>query len=96
MIRKLVLTALLLGAAYKYAHVQHGWTWEAPPALDDLAASLVAKKKPQADGRFVCDGRRYCSQMNSRDEAEYFHHFCPETRMDGNHNDVPCEDDTRF
>jgi hypothetical protein len=45
---------------------------------------------------FHCDGRRYCSQMTSREEAEYFLRNCPDTRMDGDHDGIPCENDSRF
>jgi hypothetical protein len=46
--------------------------------------------------RFRCDGRIYCSQMHSRAEAEYFTRHCPGTRMDGDHDGIPCENDSRF
>lgn len=45
---------------------------------------------------FSCDGRQYCSQMRSRPEAEYFLKNCPNTKMDGDHDGIPCENDTRF
>ena len=44
-----------------------------------------------ANGRFTCDGRIYCSQMTSCDEATYFLQNCPGTKMDGNNDGVPCE-----
>ena len=40
---------------------------------------------------FTCDGREYCSQMTSCEEATYFINNCPNTKMDGNHDGVPCE-----
>lgn len=46
--------------------------------------------------RFSCDGRQYCSQMNSRAEAEYFVKNCPNTQMDGDRDGIPCENDSRF
>lgn len=45
---------------------------------------------------FSCDGRQYCSQMRSRPEAEYFLKNCPNTKMDGDHDGIPCENDSRF
>jgi cold shock CspA family protein len=38
-----------------------------------------------------CDGRTYCSQMNSCAEAKYFIRNCPDTKMDGDGDGVPCE-----
>lgn len=45
---------------------------------------------------FSCDGRQYCSQMNSRPEAEYFLENCPNTKMDGDNDGIPCENDSGF
>lgn len=41
--------------------------------------------------RYSCDGRTYCSQMNSCAEAMYFIAHCPGTKMDGDNDGVPCE-----
>jgi hypothetical protein len=38
-----------------------------------------------------CDGRTMCSQMTSCAEATYFIQHCPNTKMDGNNDGVPCE-----
>jgi cold shock CspA family protein len=46
--------------------------------------------------KFRCDGRQHCSQMTSRAEANYFTANCPNTKMDGDNDGVPCENDTRF
>jgi hypothetical protein len=46
--------------------------------------------------RFHCDGREYCSQMTSRAEAIYFISNCPNTKMDGDNDGDPCENDSRF
>ena len=45
---------------------------------------------------YSCDGRQYCSQMNSREEAVFFINNCPNTKMDGDHDGQPCERDSRF
>jgi len=44
-----------------------------------------------AADRTRCDGRTHCSQMTSCAEAKYFLRNCPNTRMDGNNDGVPCE-----
>lgn len=38
-----------------------------------------------------CDGRKYCSQMKSCNEAKYFFKNCPNTSMDGNNDGIPCQ-----
>ena len=44
---------------------------------------------------FNCDGRVYCSQMTSCEEATYFLQNCPGVKMDGGNggrpDGVPCE-----
>ena len=40
---------------------------------------------------FRCDGRQYCSQMASYEEAKYFLKNCPNTKMDGDNDGIPCE-----
>ena len=46
---------------------------------------------PSSPRGFQCDGRKYCSQMSSCEEAKYFLAHCPAVQMDGNHDGVPCE-----
>ena len=52
-----------------------------------------ARSRPVRAARstFSCDGRTHCSQMTSCAEATYFLQHCPNTRMDGNGDGVPCE-----
>lgn len=49
-----------------------------------------AMRQPDAPA-FQCDGRVYCSQMTSCAEARYFLSHCPGTKMDGDNDGVPCE-----
>lgn len=41
---------------------------------------------------YVCDGRQHCSQMTSKDEAQYFLKHCPDVKMDGDGDGDACED----
>jgi hypothetical protein len=50
-------------------------------------ASLAAKAQPE----YRCDGRQHCSQMTSYEEAKYFLENCPDTKMDGDGDGIPCE-----
>lgn len=58
------------------------------------AVKSPASAKPSA--KFSCDGRQYCSQMNSREEAEFFIRHCPNTKMDSDNDGIPCENDSRW
>ncbi len=46
---------------------------------------------PVTNASFRCDGRTYCSQMTSCEEATWFLRNCPDTKMDGNNDGIPCE-----
>src|SRR5262245_28115249 len=46
---------------------------------------------PPANPEFHCDGRIYCSQMKSCEEATFFLNNCPGVKMDGEGDGVPCE-----
>ncbi|MCU1792145.1 excalibur calcium-binding domain-containing protein [Pectobacterium polaris] len=52
--------------------------------------------RKQEKNRFVCDGRKYCTQMRSKEEAYFFIQNCPYTEMDGDDDGEPCENDSRF
>jgi hypothetical protein len=64
------------------------------------AGSTAASTTPGAPTRapaavssgFSCDGRQYCSQMRSCDEARYFLASCPGVKMDGDKDGIPCEE----
>jgi len=58
----------------------------APQSLDSQAETPESQPV-----RFRCDGRTYCSQMTSCAEAKYFLAHCPNVKMDGDHDGIPCE-----
>lgn len=58
------------------------------------AAPVVPRSRAKAG--YNCDGRQHCSQMNSRAEAEFFVRNCPGTKMDGDGDGIPCENDSRW
>ena len=60
---------------------------EAKPAPIVTAAGATAAENSSRR----CDGRRYCSQMSSCEEATWFLKNCPGMKMDGNNDGVPCE-----
>ena len=40
---------------------------------------------------YRCEGKQHCSQMSSCKEARFYLHNCPNVKVDGNHDGVPCE-----
>lgn len=57
---------------------------------------MLIPSKTAPKQQFTCDGRQYCSDMTSREEALYFTKHCPNTKMDGDNDGKPCENDSRF
>ncbi|HET8686786.1 MAG TPA: cold shock domain-containing protein [Methanosarcina sp.] len=57
----------------------------------DQLKSDTPSISPRYSQKFVCDGRQYCTQMTSCEEARYFLSHCPGVKMDGNNDGEPCE-----
>ncbi|HEY9144016.1 MAG TPA: excalibur calcium-binding domain-containing protein [Arenimonas sp.] len=66
------------------------WRGADPTAPRSAAVALPLVAEQPAE-RFQCDGRMHCSQMKSCAEATYFIRNCPDTRMDGDRDGIPCE-----
>jgi len=65
-----------------------------PPNLHaDEDPTPLSLSAPASSSHFSCDGRKHCSQMNSCAEAKYFIRNCPGTKMDGDNDGEPCEDE---
>ena len=79
--------ALLLAAIAAYVYFPQRHTTVPAPSQQ---AALVAPSATRTQ-LFNCDGRTRCPQMTSCAEATYFLNQCPGTKMDGNHDGVPCQ-----
>jgi cold shock CspA family protein len=53
------------------------------PAIQPEAATSVA--------RFQCQGKIYCSEMTSCEEAIFYLNNCPGVKIDGDGDRIPCE-----
>ena len=81
--RKLIVIAIV-GLIAWYGNNKYQPTSAQPPRS-------IVQKEPARHTTFNCDGRTYCSQMTSCAEATYFLKNCPDTKMDGDNDGVPCE-----
>lgn len=60
--------------------------------LSALSQNIIpSKSTPSKTQNFTCDGRQHCSQMHSYDEAVFFLKHCPNVKMDGDGDGIPCE-----
>jgi len=55
-------------------------------------AGLINQIAPATAGTpFKCEGKKYCSQMTSCEEAKFYLKNCPGMEMDGDNDGIPCE-----
>ena len=55
-------------------------------------STKISSSYEQEDEEYYsCDGKVYCSEMNSCEEAKFYQDNCTGTKMDGDHDGIPCE-----
>ena len=93
----LALVGTLLGVGYsKYDTYQQAQAnaaaeselWDNTPSPLRTTPAPV----PLITNNYRCDGRQHCSQMSSCAEATFFLKNCPNTKMDGDMDGIPCEE----
>jgi len=85
------LVLLIVVGAYGYREYSRSAGTLAPLHLREASESRTEPSSEVVPTNGRCDGRIYCSQMTSCAEAKFFLKNCPGTRMDGNNDGVPCE-----
>lgn len=61
------------------------------PVMTAPSAFKANTSSSTTASNFSCDGRQHCSQMRSYEEAVFFLRNCPNTKMDGDGDGIPCE-----
>lgn len=56
--------------------------------IDQVKAPTV---EIQPIEKYQCKGKVWCSEMSSYEEAMFYLHNCPGTKMDGDNDGIPCE-----
>ncbi|KGT48919.1 MULTISPECIES: cold shock domain-containing protein [Acinetobacter] len=83
---------IIIGLAYAVYNKYQDWQ---SSRVQPVEVQRIVEE-PKIQQNFSCDGRQHCSQMNSREEAEWFIRNCPNTKMDGDGDGIPCENDSRW
>lgn len=86
----LALIGLVIWKGYEKYQANHSLQAVATPSSQE--PNIYPDSFSADTSRFKCDGRTYCSQMTSCEEATFFLRNCPGTKMDGDHDGIPCED----
>lgn len=88
--KRIFLIAMIVGAVHfyeKYMDPHSSQPFIAQAGFEENESNAFSSM----ESAFRCDGREYCSQMRSYEEAKFFNDNCPNTKMDGDNDGIPCE-----
>ena len=83
----LLVVVIIIAAALAYSKYEKSRSGPVMP----FKASNPSPSISKPPSSFSCDGRTHCSDMTSCAEAKFFIQNCPNTKMDGDGDGVPCE-----
>jgi len=95
-VKKFIMLILIAAGGWQFYNSQNDEVKQkvngvAEQILNSSAMETLEKAKLLTQSSFRCDGRQLCSQMDSFEEAMFFLKNCPDTKMDGDHDGIPCE-----
>ncbi len=86
-----VLGVIAIGG-YGFSKLYFSDSQTAASPYKEQVQATTQTVKAKVNTSFTCDGRQHCSQMRSCEEATFFIRQCPNTKMDGDGDGIPCED----
>jgi hypothetical protein len=90
-LKKLLYIIVIIGIVLYFNKKNNSTMYEQEYIPPETVTYVTEPLKTFSNNNFACDGRKYCSEMTSCEEATYFLNNCPDPRMDGNNDGVPCE-----
>ena len=90
-LQKLFNLALVFALGFAGIEAYQRFTDSHEPTSVNASSTPTRLAIPAPTPQFTCDGRQHCSQMGSYEEASFFLRNCPDTRMDGDNDGIPCE-----
>ncbi|WP_221074763.1 excalibur calcium-binding domain-containing protein [Agarivorans aestuarii] len=90
---KLIPVLTVIGAVFLYQTFapQYLNTESASHIPNIESSALDSSSSFSTSSNFSCEGKTHCSQMVSCEEAKFYLANCPNTKMDGDRDGVPCE-----
>ena len=59
--------------------------------INQVQGPTFETQKIEQEEQFQCNGKVWCTEMTSYEEAVFYLHNCPNTKMDGDGDGIPCE-----
>ncbi|MBE0435807.1 MAG: excalibur calcium-binding domain-containing protein [Methylomicrobium sp.] len=84
----------IAAVAYKESSKRHDFSMPAedlPIEYEYLENEPIDHQPKVKTQRFQCQGKEHCSQMTSYEEAVFYLRNCPNTKLDGDGDGIPCE-----
>jgi cold shock CspA family protein len=96
-ISSLLLIALAVFGWQKYSAKRDAMAGNAEAFMDSTPHSPKANSLAEqfstnaSSGTFKCEGKKFCTQMTSCEEAKFYLRNCPGVQIDGDGDGIPCE-----
>lgn len=90
LLQSLAILLLIIAAAILYQWLPNNAT--PPPVVSPASPITPPVATPtQAAPTYRCSGKQHCSEMTSCAEARFYLQYCPNTKLDGDGDGIPCE-----
>ena len=86
-IMTLLVSLVIIFAVYQLIQAKSDMATIQPTTQRPISHAAEIQAKPQ----YQCEGKQHCTQMTSCDEAKFYLDFCPNTKIDGDYDGIPCE-----
>ena len=88
---KLSVLLIVLVVAFIYQRVIDSPNDSLPTPTLNLEDFTTPSAEFKHKTQYRCESKQHCSQMRSCEEAEFYIANCPNTKMDGDGDGIPCE-----
>jgi hypothetical protein len=88
---KIIIVIIVVAGIQIYEKFSTPSVTNADLKLNESSIETIRNTSESFDSIYSCDGRQHCSEMTSCEEATFFIQNCPNTKMDGDHDGIPCE-----
>ena len=86
----LLFLFVIVASVYLYDKFYKNINLNIAPKLPEFLAQVIEQKE-----QFQCQGKIWCTEMSSPEEALFYLKNCPGTKMDGDYDGEPCEEQFR-